>query len=78
MGDLRPFRLLGKPTPDNCPVCAATHDPEQPHDQRSLYYQYYFYNQHGRFPTWADAMEHCPEDIRQFWTAELNKCGIEV
>jgi len=78
MGKLLPFRILGKPAPGACPVCGAEHDPDQPHNQRSLYYQYAFYDEHGRFPTWADAMTHCPESIRQLWTAELQKYGIEV
>ena len=77
MGMLLPFQLLPAAR-GTCPECATKHDPEQPHNQRSLYYQYHFYNEHGRWPTWSDAMAHCSEDIKQFWTAELQKHGIEV
>ena len=77
MGNLLPFQLLPN-KPGTCPECASEHDPEQPHNQRSLYYQYRFYDEHGRWPTWADAMEHCSEPIRQHWPAELQKYGIEV
>lgn len=44
-------------TPDGtCPMCAVKHEPEMPHDCHSLTYQYNFFDEHGRFPTWADAM----------------------
>lgn len=61
-----------------CPECAVAHDPEQPHNQQSLYWQYKFYNKHGRWPTWKDAMAHCPEKIKQFWVSALKERGIEV
>ena len=31
-----------------CPECAVKHDPDQPHNQQSLFYQYHFYHEHGR------------------------------
>jgi hypothetical protein len=54
------------------------HTPESPHNQQSLHYQYKFHERHGRWPTWADALAHCPEAIRADWTAALKKRGIEV
>jgi len=38
--------------PGTCPECAVDHPPELPHNQQSLFYQYKFYNDHGRWPTW--------------------------
>lgn len=73
------FRLLrGKVKDGQCPVCAAVHDPGMPHNQQSLFYQYSFYEEHGRWPTWADALEHCSDDVKERWAAELKKRGIEV
>lgn len=67
------------PAPEGtCPECATKHEPEQPHNQQSLYWQYKFYNKHGRWPTWKDAMAHCPPDIKRFWIEELKERGIEV
>jgi hypothetical protein len=64
--------------PGTCAECAVKHDPLYPHNQQSLYYQYHFYAEHNRFPTWADAMSHCTDDMKLFWTQELLKHGIEV
>ena len=44
------------PRPWACPVCAAKHRPEEPHDYMSLYYMNHFYRKHKRFPT--------PEDVK--------------
>ena len=52
--------VLMPPRPGVCQVCAVKHDPEQPHNRDSLYYQYRFYAEHKRWPTWADAMSHMP------------------
>lgn len=70
--------LFGKTPPGTCPECATKHASEQPHNQQSLAYQYKFYDQHGRWPTWADAMAHCPQEIKEFWIAALKEHGIEV
>ena len=64
--------------PDVCQECATDHEPEMPHNQQSLYYQYKFYAEHGRWPTWADAMAHCSDKMKALWTAELTKLGVEV
>ena len=61
--------------PDVCQECAVDHSPEMPHNAQSLYYQYKFYQQHGRFPTWEDAMEHCSSEMQEFWKEELSKLG---
>ncbi len=70
------FKLF-PPAPDVCQACAVNHEPEAPHNQQSLYYQYHFYADHGRWPTWNDAMAHCPENIKKVVKEVLRKNGIE-
>jgi len=64
--------------PGTCPKCAGAHDPTEPHNQQSLYYQYHFYADHNRWPTWDDAMDHCTKEVQQFWIEELAKHGVAV
>lgn len=71
------FTLL-PPPPNVCQVCARNHKPDWPHDAQSLYYQYHFFGEHGRWPTWADALAHCSEAMRAAWTARLAEFGVEV
>ena len=71
------FKLL-PPPPTHCQACATQHEPGEPHNQQSFYYQFVFYNQNGRSPTWADAMAHCTDDVKELWTAELEKFGVVV
>jgi len=56
--------MLGTP-PGTCPECAVDHKPEEMHDNRSLPYQYQFLNKNGRWPTWADAIAHCPPEYQK-------------
>ena len=56
------------PKPGVCQICAVDHEPDQPHNRDSLYYQMKFRQQHGRFPTWADAMAHCDEHVKKLLT----------
>lgn len=76
-GHLHPFKLIPAP-PGTCPECAVNHEPDQPHNRESLLYQYTFFDKHGRWPTWADAMEHCPEWVKLAWTEALAEKGIAV
>ncbi len=69
------FTLL-PPALDACQICATKHDPEQPHNKDSLYYQLSFREDNGRWPTWADTMAHCTEDVREAWKKELIKRGV--
>lgn len=66
------------PNKNVCQQCAVDHDPELPHNQQSVYWQYWFLSQHNRWPTWTDAIAHCTEDMKAFWIDELAKRGIEV
>lgn len=72
------MELYGKTPPGTCPECAVVHDPEMPHNQQSLTYQYKFYDKHGRWPTWKDAMAHCTEEMKQAWMEALAERGITV
>ena len=72
------MELVGRTPEGSCPECAAMHEPTQPHNLHSLTYQYKFYDQHGRFPTWEDAMAHCSESVKKFWITELEKRGIKA
>ncbi len=58
-----------------CQECAVDHPLEAPHNQQSLYYQYKFRGEHGRWPTWADAIAHCDEATREMWKTELTRLG---
>jgi hypothetical protein len=69
---------LFPPAPDVCQECAVKHRPDFPHNPQSLYYQYQFHGEHGRWPTWKDAMAHCSPEIQAAWTEELAKRGIKV
>lgn len=77
MNKISPWTLL-QPRKDVCQQCAVDHPPDLPHDQQSLHYQYWFFSQHNRWPTWADAMAHCDEDMKVVWIEELAKHGIEI
>ena len=74
---LEPF-LLMPAKEGTCPECATAHEPEQPHNQQSLFYQYKFYNDNGRWPTWNDALEHCSRDIKELWIKELSEHGVKI
>ena len=72
------MQILGKTPEGTCPICATAHGPAQPHNQQSLCYQYKFYDEHGRWPTWKDAMDHCPEDVKQLWQQALEEKGVDI
>lgn len=61
-----------------CAECAIAHDPSAPHNAQSMFYQYKFYNEHGRWPNWKDAMSHCDDQTKQVWTDGLIKAGVDV
>lgn len=76
-GHLAPMQLLPC-APSKCQQCAVDHTADEPHNQQSIFYQYYFYNLHGRWPTWKDAMQHCSDETKANWVEELRKMGIIV
>lgn len=66
------------PAPNVCQECAVDHPPGLPHNNQSLYYQMKFHMEHGRFPSWDDAMSHCENQVKAIWIEELKKLGQEV
>lgn len=76
--DKHGFIMLGKTPPGTCPECAVKHDPSLPHNCMSLTYQYKFYDEHGRWPTWSDAMAHCSDEMKEVWLKALRERGVEV
>jgi ribosomal protein L28 len=63
------------PAADKCQVCARKHEPGEPHDAQSLYYQTAFTGMMGRLPTWADALAHCDDNTKRVWEAALREGG---
>lgn len=70
--------FLIPPSPNVCQQCAVDHSSDQPHNQQSLYWQYWFLGRNGRWPTWVDAMEHCSDEVKEFWIDMLADRGIVV
>lgn len=64
------------PVPGSCLACAGKHDPKEPHDKNSLYYQNGFYRKYKRFPSWDDAMSHCTDQCKQRFRKQLQMRGI--
>lgn len=72
----RPSGMMMLPAaPGKCPECAVKHEPGEPHNAESLFYQMKFHAEHGRWPCWADALAHCAEPLRKAWEDELRKRG---
>ncbi len=63
--------------PGVCGMCGRRHKADQPHDKSSLYYQYRFYDENGRFASWADAMQHCDRTTKMMWRHSLQERGID-
>lgn len=61
-----------------CSQCARPHEPDMPHDRESLAYQYSFYAEHDRWPTWLDAMAHCTQHVQATWVKALLTHGVVV
>lgn len=72
------FKMIGNVPEGTCKMCAVKHDEAQPHNQQSLTYQYKFYDQNGRWPTWNDAMSHCSDEIKKVWIEALTKKGVNI
>ena len=70
--DVRSDWMVLPPAPDRCQTCAMRHDPGDPHNPDSFYYQTVFNIEHGRLPTWKDAAAHCTDEVRARWLPLLN------
>ena len=73
--DLAREGTLLPPPPGKCQLCAVDHPPEAPHNQDSMYWQFGFYKKNGRWPTWADAIAHCSDDIKAATISVLKEHG---
>lgn len=73
----KPMMLL-PPAKDKCQECAERHDPEDPHNASSMFYMVKFKMDNNREATWADAISHCSDDVKKYWTEELTKLGIDI
>lgn len=71
------MRLL-PPRKGVCQDCAVAHGPDDPHDAQSLYYAMSFKLNHGREPTWDDALAHVSDLTHAAWAIVLAKRGITV
>jgi hypothetical protein len=70
------FDLIVEIDEGACVECGRKHDPALPHDQQKPVYRYLFYDKHGRWPTWLDAMAHCSDEVKESWAALLADQGI--
>jgi hypothetical protein len=61
-----------------CPQCACKHEEGMPHNRDSLHYQYSFFADHQRWPTWADAMSHCSDEAKELLVGFLANHGINA
>ena len=77
MDGLETIKVL-PPSPGLCRLCATKHEPTEPHDRDSLYYQNRFRRKYKRFPTWADAMAHCDDATKAKWKEILADRGIII
>jgi len=64
------------PPSDACQECAVDHRPDEPHNKDSMFYQMAFRKEHGRWPTWADAIAHCSDDAKVAIKEMLEKEGL--
>lgn len=75
MSTVHTIKLLPAPA-GTCEQCAVAHEPEMPHNQQSLHWQYWFFFTNGRWPIWRDAMAHCSDQMKQAWRTELISRGV--
>lgn len=59
-----------------CPECGAIHHPSQPHKWGEEFYMHDFFEKHGVYPSWGDALAHCREDVRNNWRGILLEAGV--
>ena len=76
--DLARLARLLPPAPGLCQKCATDHPEHYPHNQASLYWKYWFYNQEGRWPTWEDAWAHCTPELIEEWKRCMAEAGVKT
>lgn len=83
MGDPRgkkaTWRMLPVDTSNGeCSQCGVLHEPDAPHNRDTTAYQYTFYAEHDRWPTWVDAMAHCAPEVQSAWAEKLREHGVDI
>lgn len=76
--DLARDGVLLPPAEGLCQQCAYKHEPGEAHNQLSLFWQYWFYGEHGRWPVWADAIAHCDEKTRAAYKRAFREYGLDL
>lgn len=66
------------PEPNFCDTCGEYHLEYMPHEYGSFTYRQNFFNQHGRLPTYRDAMRHCPPEVRDLAVQAYEAFGLDV
>lgn len=62
-----------------CPTCAVDHEPGEPHNPDSLFWQTARLVAGEPAPTWTDALQHVTDPVRRaLWIAALAKHGITI
>lgn len=64
---------LLRPAEGLCQECGRAHNPELPHDKNSIFYATKFKMEHGRVPSWDDAMAHCTEEMKHTWNETMER-----
>jgi hypothetical protein len=54
-----------------CRECAWHHKPQEPHNAESIIFQLNFIDEHGRVPSWNDALAHCDDKTKRTWIAAI-------
>lgn len=71
------WKLL-PPAADACQVCATKHEPEQPHNAQSLYWQTKRHIEGQPPATWMEAMAHCAPEVQEHWKRKLTRLGQKL
>jgi hypothetical protein len=66
------------PAADACQECGAHHEPDDPHNPQSLYWQTKRNIAGEPMPTWEEALEHCPPEVYAAWYSALRERGVDV
>lgn len=76
---IRPGKtVIPAPKDGACRVCGEIHGRGEAHNRDSLLYQHKFRMNHGRYPTWEDAMGHCGKAARDRMIKRLARHGIHL
>jgi hypothetical protein len=68
---------LLRPAPGLCDDCGRDHDPAQPHDALTLFWQT-DRNMKGLDRSWMAAMAHCTPEVQAHWVDTLTTAGVDV